>query len=102
MWGTSPGELIRARFLRGEIDAAEAERRLRALAWMTALVLPALLIGLTFAFRALLFRDALPAPLLLRIAGVLGPIGPLFALAAHLLVERPALRRAVELRKSTL
>jgi hypothetical protein len=100
MWRTSPGELIRARYLRGEIDEEEAERRLRVLAGLTALLLPALLISLTFAFRALLFRDVLPTPLLLRIAAVLAPIGPLFALAVHLLVERPAFRAAVERRKS--
>jgi hypothetical protein len=98
----SPGDLIRARYLRGEIDAEEAGRRLTILAWMIALLFPVGLLAAFFGLRMLLTRDAsYPLAFRIQLAMLLAPIGPLFAIAVDRLVERPALRRAVERREST-
>jgi hypothetical protein len=98
----SPGDLIRARYLRGEIDAEEAGRRITVMSWMIALLFPAVLLPAFFGMWMLLHRAYAHAyPLaMVQLAALLAPIGPLFAIVADRLIERPALRRAVARRES--
>jgi hypothetical protein len=96
----SPGDLIRARYLRGEIDAEEAGRRITVMSWMIALLFPAALLPAFFGMWMLLHRAYYYPLAMVQIAALLAPIGPLFAIVVDRLIERPALRRAVERRES--
>lgn len=93
-WTTSPGDRIREGYLRGDYGAEECARRLRVLAWVTAVLFPAGLLAAFCILRVLLYRTFYPWPLLLELAALVMPLGPVFAWAVDRFVEQPAFRRA--------
>lgn len=89
----SPWERVRRAYLKGDVDEAEAERRLKILRWLTAILFPAGLFVAICALRRLFYGAMYRLDDMAVLAVLLIPIGPIFAWAVDRFIEQPALRR---------